>query len=86
MNGNNICTIITTSLFSKDSISFAEEKDITLIDYKKLLDIIENLASTSEKKSAIENFINSSYLIKNNKFLDFAKTCPLCLAPLIKRR
>lgn len=86
MNGNTICTIITTSLFSEDSLKFVNEKAITLIDYKKLLDIIENLAFTPQNKSAIEYFINRLDLIDNTKYIDYTKTCPLCLAPLVKRR
>ncbi len=86
MYWDNNCTIITTSLFSNDSLLFAKEKNMTLIDYWKLLDIIDTLASNSEKKLAIENFINKSDLLSNTKFIEYSKTCPLCLAPLIKRR
>ena len=77
--------IIITSIFSDPAIEFAKEKDIKMVDYKILLEEIEEIAK--DHKQEIEYFVNMHNNINSTyKFNEYAKTCPRCLAPLVWRK
>lgn len=80
------CIIITTSLFSEDALKFSKQKNISTIDYEKLLEIIDEISSDQNNRQKIIGFINKENLIKNTEFMWLVKTCPICLAPLVKRK
>lgn len=77
--------IVITSIFSDPAIEFAKEKGIEMVDYKILLEEIEEIAK--DHKQEIEDFVNMHNDINStDKFNEYAKTCPRCFAPLVWRR
>lgn len=72
--------IITTSIFSKDSLD--EKWNLELIDYRALLSLI--LSLPEEKLEIVQNFINDNAHIDNN-FWKKPITCMHCGAPMVKR-
>ena len=72
--------IITTSIFSKDSIN--EKWNLELIDYRKLLSEIESLPE--DKLELLQEFINDTNHIDYN-FEIKPITCKHCGAPMVKR-
>ena len=72
--------IITTSIFSKDSIN--EKWNLELIDYRKLLSEIESLPE--DKLELLQEFINDTNHIDYN-FETKPITCKHCGAPMVKR-
>lgn len=83
---NDNVIVITTSLFSQDAERFASQKHIILIDYKTLLETIDKIINVPKNKTTIESFLNDPNLIDNKGFATYIKICPLCLAPLVKRK
>ena len=72
--------IITTSIFSNDSIS--EKWNLELIDYRMLLSEIESLPE--DKLELLQEFINDTNHIDYN-FDTKPITCKHCGAPMVKR-
>lgn len=75
--------VVSTSIFSDDFISFANEKNIKMIDYSGLLDIIHRLFEIESISLEIMNFVNSDDLIFDDKFSLYSRTCKKCFAPLV---
>jgi hypothetical protein len=76
-------TIVTTSVFSKDAIDFAESKWIVLINYVELLWVIKWLP---KEKLALFTQTLKNYKKWSIKYSKYAKTCHECYAPLVKRK
>lgn len=72
--------IITTSIFSKDSVN--EKWNLELIDYRTLLSEIEVLPE--DKLELLQEFINDTNHIDYN-FETKPITCKHCGAPMVKR-